>query len=48
MTLGDVLLALLIVVAAAVLGLVVHPLFWFVLVLLALILVRRGGHRHVP
>jgi hypothetical protein len=44
--LADVLIALLIVVIAAVLGLVVHPLLWFIAVLAVLFLVgRHSGHR---
>jgi hypothetical protein len=44
--LSDVLIALVIVVIAAVLGLVVHPLLWFIAVLAVLFLFgRRGSHR---
>ena len=45
--LADVLIAILIVALAAVLGLVVHPLLWFIAVLAILVLVGRhhGGRR---
>jgi hypothetical protein len=44
--LADVLVALLIVVVAAVLGLVVHPLLWFIAVLAVIYLfTRHGGGR---
>ncbi len=44
--LADVLIALLIVVVAAVLGLVVHPLLWFIAILALLFLFgRRAGSR---
>jgi hypothetical protein len=45
--LADVLIAIVIVAIAAVLGLVVHPLLWFVAVLAILMLVGRhhGGRR---
>lgn len=39
----DVLIALLIVVIAAVLGLVVHPLLWFIVILAVVFLVSRHG-----
>jgi hypothetical protein len=41
----DILIALVIVVVAAVLGLVVHPLLWFLVILAALwLFARRGSH----
>ena len=45
--LADVIVAIVIVAIAAVLGLVVHPLLWFVAVLAILFLVgrHRGGRR---
>jgi hypothetical protein len=45
--LADILIAIVIVAIAAVLGLVVHPLLWFVAVLAILFLVgrRSGGRR---
>jgi hypothetical protein len=45
--LADVLIALVIVVIAAVLGLVVHPLLWFIAILAVLFLVgrRSSGRR---
>lgn len=44
--LADVLIALLIVVIAAVLGLVVHPLLWFIAILAVLFLFgRHAGSR---
>jgi hypothetical protein len=45
--LADVLIAIVIVAIAAVLGLVVHPLLWFIAVLAILVLVGRhhGGRR---
>ncbi len=44
--LTDIVIAIVIVVIAAVLGLVVHPLLWFVAVLAILFLVgRRGSSR---
>lgn len=43
--LSDILIALLIVAIAAVLGLVVHPLLWFVAVLAVLFLVGRHSGR---
>jgi hypothetical protein len=44
--LADVLIALLIVVIAAVLGLVVHPLLWFIAILAVLFIVgRHAGSR---
>lgn len=42
---GDVLIALLIVVIAVVLGLTVHPLFWFIVILAVLFLFSRRGTR---
>ena len=44
---ADILIAVLIVAVAAVLGLVVHPLLWFIAVLAILFLVGRhsGGRR---
>lgn len=44
--LGTILLVLLIVALAAVLGIVVHPLFWFIAIIAVLMLVAardRGG-----
>lgn len=41
--LGDILIALVIVLIAAFLGLVVHPLLWFVAILAVLFLVSRAG-----
>ncbi len=38
--LSDILIAIVIVVIAAVLGLVVHPLLWFIAVLALLLLLR--------
>jgi hypothetical protein len=43
--LTDVLIAIAIVVVAAILGLVVHPLLWFIVVLAALWLFARRGSR---
>ena len=43
--LSDIVLAIVIVVIAAVLGLVVHPLLWFIAVLAILLLVRPRGRR---
>lgn len=43
--LTDILIALAIVVVAAVLGLVVHPLLWFIVVLAAVWLFTRRGSR---
>lgn len=40
---GDILIALVIVVVAAMLGLIVHPLLWFVLILAVLWLFTRRG-----
>ncbi|MDT4894340.1 MAG: hypothetical protein QOE97_3375 [Pseudonocardiales bacterium] len=41
---GDILIALLIVVVAAALGLIVHPVLWFVVILAVLwIFARRGS-----
>ncbi len=42
---SDILIAIVIVAIAAVLGLVVHPLLWFVAVLAILVLVRPHGGR---
>ena len=41
--LGDILIALVIVVIAAVLGLVVHPLLWFIVILAVLWIFGRRG-----
>lgn len=41
--LADVLIAILIVAVAAVLGLVVHPLLWFIAVLAVIYLITRHG-----
>ncbi len=41
----DILIALVIVVVAAVLGLTVHPLLWFIVILAALWLFARRGSR---
>lgn len=41
---GDILIALVIVVVAAVLGLIVHPLLWFILILAVLWLFTRRSH----
>jgi hypothetical protein len=45
--LADVLIAVVIVAIAAVLGLVVHPVLWFIAVLAILVIVgrHRGGRR---
>lgn len=44
----DVLIALIIVVVAVALGLTVHPLFWFLIILAALwVFSRRGTRRRV-
>lgn len=43
--LTDVLIALIIVIIAVVLGLTVHPLFWFVVILAAIWLFSRRGSR---
>jgi len=44
--LSDIVIAIVIVAIAAVLGLVVHPVLWFIAVLAILVLVRpRGGRR---
>lgn len=44
----DVLIALIIIVVAVALGLTVHPLFWFLVILAALWMFgRRGAHRRV-
>jgi hypothetical protein len=43
--LSDIMIAIVIVVIAAVLGLVVHPLLWFVAVLAILLLIRPRGRR---
>jgi hypothetical protein len=39
----DILIALVIVVVAAVLGLIVHPLLWFIVILAVLWLFSRRG-----
>jgi hypothetical protein len=41
--LGDILIALVIVVVAALLGLIVHPLLWLVLIVAVLWLLGRRG-----
>lgn len=41
----DLLIAVLIVAIAVVLGLTVHPLFWFIVILAALWLFGRRGYR---
>lgn len=41
--LGDILIALIIVVIAAVLGIIVHPLLWFIVILAVLWLFSRRG-----
>lgn len=41
--LGDILIALIIVVVAAVLGIIVHPLLWFILIVAVLWLLARRG-----
>lgn len=41
--LGDILIAIVIVVIAAVLGLIVHPLLWFIVILAVLWLFTRRG-----
>ena len=47
----DILIALVIVVVAAVLGLIVHPLLWFILILAVLWLLTRrrswGGRARI-
>ena len=43
--LTDILIAIAIVIVAAVLGLVVHPLLWFIVVLAAVWLFTRRGSR---
>jgi hypothetical protein len=43
--LADIMIAIVIVVIAAVLGLVVHPLPWFIAVFAILLLVRPRGRR---
>jgi uncharacterized membrane protein len=40
---GDILIAIVIVVIAAVLGLIVHPLLWFIVILAVLWLFTRRG-----
>jgi hypothetical protein len=40
---GDILIAIVIVVVAAALGIIVHPLLWFVLILAVLWLFPRRG-----
>ena len=43
----DILIALLIVAVAAALGLTVHPLLWFIVILAALwLFTRRGSWSH--
>jgi hypothetical protein len=43
----DILIALVIVVVAAVLGLIVHPVLWFILILAVLwLFTRRGSWAH--
>jgi hypothetical protein len=42
---ADILIALVIVVIAAVLGIVVHPVLWFLLIVAALWLFGRGRSR---
>ena len=45
---SDIVLAIVIVVIAAILGLVVHPFLWFIAVLALLLLLRpRGRSRRV-
>ena len=41
---GDILIALVIIVIAAVLGILVHPLLWLVLIVAALWIFGRRGH----
>lgn len=41
--LGDILIAVVIVVIAALLGILVHPLLWFILIVAALWLFSRRG-----
>lgn len=45
MVLSDILIALLIVVIAAVLGWVVHPLLWFIVILAVIFLFTRHSGR---
>jgi hypothetical protein len=40
---GDILIALLVVVVAAALGLIVHPVLWFIVILAVIWLVARRG-----
>ena len=40
---GDILIALLIVVVAAALGVIVHPVLWFIVILAVLWLFARRG-----
>jgi hypothetical protein len=40
---GDILIALIIVVVAAVLGIIVHPVLWFILILAVIWLFARRG-----
>jgi len=44
----DLLIAIIIVAIAAVLGIVVHPVLWVILIAAALWLFARRGHRHAP
>ena len=41
----DILIALLIVIIAVALGLTVHPLFWFLVILAAVWMFGRRGYR---
>ena len=44
--LGDIVIAAIIVIIAAVLGLTVHPLLWFIVIVAVLwLFVRRGSGR---
>jgi hypothetical protein len=43
----DILIAVVIVAIAAVLGIVVHPILWVILITAGLWLFARRGHRHV-
>lgn len=43
--LSDIVIAIVIVAIAAVLGLVVHPVLWFIAVLALLLLLRPRGSR---
>jgi hypothetical protein len=40
---GDILIALLVVVVAAALGLIVHPVLWFIVILAVIWLFARRG-----